>query len=341
VYGGSDAGYGVWGEGGTYGVYGSNSPYGVYGSGSSYGVFGTGTSYGVYGTSVVISGVGVYGQNTTNSSSGQLATNVNGGPTGVYGSGSTYGVYGHGTGGSGSTGVYGDGASFGVFAYGNLGATGTKPAVVALPDNRVVELYAMESPENWFEDFGSGQLHDGVAEIMLDPTFALAANTEPGYHVFLTPYGDCEGLYVAQKTATGFQVRELRGGKSNITFDYRIVAKRRGYESLRMDQLESDPETVQAIRAVVQNRPAHRKLILHKPAEAPKAPQEPPKFAAPGAAPAVVMPMSLEPPKLLTPPAPPKPLAPPALPKAGAAPAVVITKPPEAAKLPAAPAPPQ
>ena len=202
----------------------------------------------------------------------------------------------------------------------------------------------MASPEDWFEDFGSGQLHDGVAEVTLDPTFALAANMDPGYHVFLTPNSDCKGLYVAQKTASGFQVRELQGGKSNITFDYRIVAKRRDYETLRMDQLETDAETVQAIREVVQNRPAHRKLILHKPAEAPKAPLPQPKVAAPPAAPGVVMPMPPQPPKLATPPAPAKPLAPPTLPTAGAAPAapaVVITKPPEAAKLPAATAPPQ
>jgi hypothetical protein len=35
---------------------------------------------------------------------------------------------------------------------------------------------------------------------------------------------------MGQKTAAGFQIRESRGGKSNIAFDYRIVAKRRGYE---------------------------------------------------------------------------------------------------------------
>jgi hypothetical protein len=32
------------------------------------------------------------------------------------------------------------------------------------------------------------------------------------YHVFLTPDGDCEGLYVIARTATGFEVRELRHG---------------------------------------------------------------------------------------------------------------------------------
>jgi len=30
-----------------------------------------------------------------------------------------------------------------------------------------------------------------------------------------------------------FVVRELGGGKSNITIDYRIVARRNGYENIR------------------------------------------------------------------------------------------------------------
>jgi len=52
--------------------------------------------------------------------------------------------------------------------------------------------------------------------------------------VFLTPKGDCRGLYVSNETQTGFEVHELGGGKSNVAFDYRIVAHRKGYESIRM-----------------------------------------------------------------------------------------------------------
>jgi hypothetical protein len=32
---------------------------------------------------------------------------------------------------------------------------------------RMIALYAMESPQNWFEDLGSGQLSDGVARVTL------------------------------------------------------------------------------------------------------------------------------------------------------------------------------
>jgi hypothetical protein len=132
--------------------------------------------------------------------------------------------------------------------FGNLNVTGSKSSVVTLPDQRNVTLYAVESPENWFEDFGSGKLVNGVARIVFEPTFAQTVNTKNDYHVFLTPDADCKGLYVAQKTANGFEVRELRGGRSNISFEYRLVARRKGYEDLRLQQLSLNPSVVDLSR---------------------------------------------------------------------------------------------
>ena len=75
---------------------------------------------------------------------------------------------------------------------------------------------------------------NGVVHVQLDPTFGQTVNTGVEYHVFLTPGGDSEGLYVSNKTATGFDVHEQHGGHSNIAFDYRIMAKRKGYENIRL-----------------------------------------------------------------------------------------------------------
>ncbi len=97
-----------------------------------------------------------------------------------------------------------------------------------------VALYAVETPENWFEDVGSGQLSNGLATIHLESTFAQTVDTDMEYHVFLTPKGDCEGLYVTNETQAGFEVHELRSGHANISFDYRIMAHRKGYESIRL-----------------------------------------------------------------------------------------------------------
>jgi hypothetical protein len=66
----------------------------------------------------------------------------------------------------------------------NLACIGSKSAVVPVDGARKEKLYAVEAPENWFEDFGSGQLANGVANITLDPTFAQTINSGTEYHVF-------------------------------------------------------------------------------------------------------------------------------------------------------------
>jgi hypothetical protein len=134
---------------------------------------------------------------------------------------------------------------------GDLNCTGTKSAVVPVDKGtRQVALYAVEAPENWFEDAGAGQLSNGSAVVALEPTFAQTVNSGVEYHVFLTPKGDCEGLYVTHETATGFEVRELRGGHSNIAFDYRVMARRKGYESVRLADRTKFMESVRRNRPV-------------------------------------------------------------------------------------------
>ena len=127
-------------------------------------------------------------------------------------------------------------------ASGNLNCTGAKNAVVPLDGGkRKVALSAIESPENWFEDFGSAQLVNGAATIALDPDFIQTVNTEKEYNVFLTLYGDCKGLYVANRTESSFEVHELGGGTANVSFGYRITAIRRKYETVRFADHTNDP----------------------------------------------------------------------------------------------------
>ena len=134
-----------------------------------------------------------------------------------------------------------------LYVHGNFIATGSKSALVQTASYGKRQLYAMESPENWFEDFGGAQLIHGRATVKLDPIFAETVSTEDGYYVFLTPKGDCEGLYVASQSTSSFEVRELRRGKGAIAFDYRVVAKRKGYERARLAELK-DGETLTAGR---------------------------------------------------------------------------------------------
>ena len=274
---------------------------GVSGSGTNIGLQGVGTSqsqsYGVYGEGW---SAGVIGYGST---SGETqGTGVEGVSSGYWGTG-VYGImcnsctYGYG--------VWGIGYPYAIFASGNIGATGTITGGLALRDDRVVSVYAMQSPENWLEDFGSGKLRDGVAAIEIEATFAQTVNTAIEYHVFLTPKGDCKGLYVTNETATGFEVRELGSGQSSVAFDYRIVAKRKGLENLRLEDQHADHETAEAIRQFIATRqskilrlkfPKHpeppQQAAVHEPPkmEPPKLAQQPPVPAPPRTKPPVPQP---------------------------------------------------
>ena len=70
--------------------------------------------------------------------------------------------------------------------------------------------------------------------MVIEPIFAQTVNLTERYHVFLTPLGDCP-LYVAEKKPVSFTIRAMGGQACDITFDYRIIARRLGYEALRLE----------------------------------------------------------------------------------------------------------
>lgn len=251
----------------TYGVYGSTSG-GEAGSAGVYGVTSGNsgqTTYGVYGVNPDSSdhGTAVAGTEATVSSTGSAQVAL--GKLGVWGDnvGSIAGVLGTADGGTAMIAENNSGSATDIPALfiannstttgalalqagnsvsnectidvdGNLMCSGTITTSAMGASGSVVQLYSVASPENWFEDFGSGRLSGGVATIALDPAFTQTISANGEYHVFLTPKGDCEGLYVSGETGRGFEVHEMRGGHSDVEFDFRIVAKRRGYENLRL-----------------------------------------------------------------------------------------------------------
>jgi hypothetical protein len=146
---------------------------------------------------------------------------------------------------------------------GNLTCTGTAGGAVSVENGaRKVETYSMQSAGNWFEDAGSGHLSHGAAHVDLEPVLAQTVNTGVEYHVFLTPDGDCKGLYVSAKSSGGFDVRELGGGASSISFEYRIMAKRKGYENVRLvdvtGRLKQEAEGREKMRHSANARPQLR-----------------------------------------------------------------------------------
>jgi hypothetical protein len=104
----------------------------------------------------------------------------------------------------------------------------------ATVDGHHVLSFGMQSTQARIEDFGSGRVVLGQGFVRLSPDFARTVDMRAGYYVFLTPMGDTKGLYVAAKSSAGFEVRESQGGRSSLSFDYRIVAQPEGDNAGRL-----------------------------------------------------------------------------------------------------------
>jgi hypothetical protein len=274
--GSSDVGVGAYGtaEGGT-GVLGASSTdgIGVWGTTTSAAngkaaVLGQNGSAGPGALGMSKSGIGVWGVTTT---SGQglanpaVAGSNDGGGAGLVGF--TTGPSSIGLGGAADVGIGAYGSSqrgIGVFGYSNTGfaingnspgggyagyfsgpvfvtgsltAMGAKSAAIKTKSG-LSRVYSMESPESWFEDFGSGQLTSRQTTVSLEPGFADIVHTD-AYHVFLTPKGEPKGpLYISKQTPNSFTVQEAGGGTSSIGFSYRIVAKRADIEGARLEHVD-------------------------------------------------------------------------------------------------------
>jgi hypothetical protein len=288
---------------GVLGITNSGDPdaYGVTGVSNA----SSGNPVGVYGVTEAPAGVGVFGQRENESSTGQnLETWTSDLGIGVWGDGGQKSDSGIGDIVAGVAGTADDGnaavfannsssgdntvyiralgsksnplvavAAGGGYCYvdpsGNLNCTGSKNAVVPIDGGaHIVAMSAIESPVNWFEDAGSARLVNGAAVVSLDRDFIQTVNTDMDYKVFPVPNGDCKGLYVTNKTATSFEVRELGGGTSNVAFDYRIMAVRRNYETVRfadhthdMDSMKMMEERAKALGAKPINHDPKKKLL--------------------------------------------------------------------------------
>ncbi|RJR40927.1 MAG: hypothetical protein C4567_10245 [Deltaproteobacteria bacterium] len=190
---------------------------GVFGEGKAAGVYGKATIYGVQGLSV--SGNGGYFTNTsaTTTKSALKAQTKGKGWAGEFrATGLT------------SQGVY-------IKTAGGQGLVvegGTKDAVVPTSQGKRA-LYAEEASEVYFSEYGFGKLKDGKAVIKIDPLFAETVNLNQDYFVFVQPYAKAE-LFVSQTGPTSFEV-SLNVGATDARFAYRLVAKRKGFETARLE----------------------------------------------------------------------------------------------------------
>jgi hypothetical protein len=250
-------------------------------------------------------GIGTLGMNSYTGSQGRgigLYGQVNAGVTSIAVYGLNYSPHDGPTPGAGGFGVYGlsqkghglVGATASAGAAAVVGATngvagayaatfygpavvsgdftvvgGAKSAAVPHPDGSHRRLYCVESPESWFEDFGSAKLVCGDADVALDPDFAAVVDTSD-YHVFLTGYDGLSDLSVCDRTSEGFRVRATRGAGDG-TFSWRVVAKRKDIAAPRFETVETpkEPALPPVPDSVYQEAPAppdiHRAMATASP----------------------------------------------------------------------------
>lgn len=227
----------------------TNAILAIAGGANTRGVEGQGNGWGLIGFGGV-SGRGVEGQG--NSIAGAFFAGAGGTAVFARAQGTGRGVEGQSANPNEWAGIFfgqGTGNNNALAAVGRFTVfTGPKQAAVPLASGQYVGLYAMENPENWFEDIGGARLANGVANIELDPIFAQTVNTKIAYRVFLTPNGRCS-LYVVEKNPGSFKVGALDGA-DDCEFDYRIIAKRNGFENERLEPIPfPQPNTATAAAA--------------------------------------------------------------------------------------------
>jgi hypothetical protein len=240
-------------------------------------------------TGVATNGTGVYGQSTSGSGVGAVSSSgygvyaTSGSGTGVYGqSASGTGVFGTTTSGlygvagisgtaSGSAGLVGvatgpNAVAFGTIVQGGatfagyfngttvvngaFAVTGSKSAAVKDASGQYRLMYSVESPEAWFEDFGTGTLVNGKATVKLDPQFAQHIHTDQ-YHVFISEDGDHNGLHTTAKNTSGFTVEAssllakaagVNAAQAQGSFSWRVVAKRNDIKGERLATFAMPPK---------------------------------------------------------------------------------------------------
>jgi hypothetical protein len=124
---------------------------------------------------------------------------------------------------------YFNGATF--FKINGIGTVSTHVKDPTDPaGQRRITLHAPETPEIYFMDFGTGQLVNGRARVELDQRLLGNVTIDAAHpmRVFIQLEEDenTQGVVVKNKTATGFDVVEIRGGRSNLPFQWQVVVNR-------------------------------------------------------------------------------------------------------------------
>ena len=184
-------------------------------------------------------GVGVFGSSKTNYGTAGESFGIEAGAGGFNHAqaADASGVYGSSDNGYGVFGSTGSSSSYGVVSQGNELVEGeiytSGNCKNGCSKTRGEASFGTRASEPTIEDVGEAALRNGVARVVLSSDFVNTIDSSKPYVVLLTPEGDAS-LYVAGRTATGFEVREVGGSRGSAPFAYRIIAKPFGVQDERL-----------------------------------------------------------------------------------------------------------
>ncbi len=138
---------------------------------------------------------------------------------------------------------------------------GVVAEIIPTPTHGRVRMTCSESPEYWYNDYGTVQLLNGHSHVNLDPILADIIIVDAQNPIKVFPQANilnCNGLAVLNKSATGFDLVEVSGGTSSGEVDYQIVAKpktnygegRFAYVAGPLLKYEQDPPSAKAANQV-------------------------------------------------------------------------------------------
>lgn len=113
----------------------------------------------------------------------------------------------------------------------NRKITGTASVSEIIPtaNHGRITMTCPESPEYWYQDYGSIELVNGKAHVDIDPVLAdiIIVDANNPIRVYCTPVDmpQFNGVTITNKTATGFDIVELNNGSHSGVIDYQIIVK--------------------------------------------------------------------------------------------------------------------
>ncbi len=162
-------------------------------------------NYGVYGSGAYASGAGLVPTAEANG--------IGGGFFGTFGTLSKGSVIGH----------INSGELFAAYNIGDVYTSGKNIEMVASGEE-MIPAFGNTSTEATVYKKGKIQLVNGTATIEFDAAYAKLLGEEP--IVTVSAMGECNGVYVTAVTKTGFTVKELNNGNSNVQISWISVGNR-------------------------------------------------------------------------------------------------------------------